>query len=29
VINATIQAPSAERRDELLARLAKAGLNKK
>jgi hypothetical protein len=28
VINATIQAPSAERRDELLARLAKAGLNK-
>lgn len=28
VINATIQAPSAERRDELLARLVKAGLNK-
>jgi hypothetical protein len=28
VINATIQARSAERRDELLARLAKAGLNK-
>jgi hypothetical protein len=28
VINATIQAPSAERRDELLARLAKAGVNK-
>jgi hypothetical protein len=29
VINATIRASSAERRDELLARLAKAGLNKK
>jgi len=28
VINATIQAHSAERRDEILARLAKAGLNK-
>jgi hypothetical protein len=28
IINATIQAPSAERRDELLARLAKAGVNK-